>query len=70
MTLRDHNFHCPTCGEQGIIGLPDKFSTFGCPANCGATFAKYQGTAGWHIRCVVRPMFKRVADGETASKED
>lgn len=54
---REHQFGCRVCGEAGVIWLPDKFLTFGCPANCGATFAKYQGQVGWAIRCVVEPIF-------------
>jgi predicted RNA-binding Zn-ribbon protein involved in translation (DUF1610 family) len=56
---RDHNFHCPACDEQGVITLPDEFTTFNCPAECGARFVKYKGMVGWSIRCVVRPVFAR-----------
>lgn len=58
MSESDHNFKCPACGEEGIATLPDEFMTFGCPAECGASFAKYRGEANrWEIKCVVQPVF-------------
>jgi hypothetical protein len=57
-----HAFHCPACDEQGEFELPDEFVQFDCPTECGASFVKYRGQAGWAIRCVVRPVFRRSAD--------
>jgi hypothetical protein len=60
--MRWHTFHCPACDEQGEIELPDEFTRFDCPAECGAVFVKYSGRVGWAIRCVVEPVFHRPQD--------
>lgn len=55
---RNYHFVCPACGEEGELGLKaNERGTFGCPAECGATFVEYKGLAGWAIRCVVQPVF-------------
>lgn len=51
-------FHCPSCGEEGLITLPDEMMRFNCPAECGAGFLHYRGQAGWMTRCVVQPVFR------------
>lgn len=65
--MTTHGFRCPTCGEHGEIELPDKFTRFDCPAECGAGFVKYAGSVGWSIKCVVRPVFQSPQGSEEAN---
>lgn len=55
---RKYHFRCPACEEEGELGLDaNETGTFGCPADCGATFVEYKSDKGWALRCVVRPFF-------------
>ncbi|MHB1208050.1 MAG: hypothetical protein ACYCZX_20975 [Rhodospirillaceae bacterium] len=58
--MRQHQFKCPACDEEGVITLPDELTRFNCPAECGASFLKYKALAGWGIRCVVKPVFATI----------
>lgn len=63
----EHYFKCPSCGEEGMIMLPDMIQRFPCPTpECGAVFLHYQDLRKWKIQCVVQPVFQNLSSSSGA----